>query len=161
MRSLFFLLLIVLSSTGYSQSSVTATATVTILKPISITKEADLNFAEIMVNETSGTVILSPDGSRTVSGGAAFPTQSTHTAKAASFKINGEAASYSISLPEEILLSNGTHTLLLNNLTHDSAGTLENGVEKVNVGATLHINGMQKPGTYYNAGDLRMTVQYQ
>ena len=161
MRTILFLLLIAISATGYSQASITATATVTILKPLSITKEADMNFAEVTSNESSGTVVLSPNSSRTVSGGASFPSQSTQTAQAASFKIKGEEAAYSITVPEEILLSDGSRTLRVDNFTHNSAGTLEEGTETVYVGATLHINGNQEPGTYENTSDFRVTVQYK
>lgn len=158
---LFLLLLISISITGYSQSSVTATATVTILKPISITKQADINFAEITPSERGGTVTLSPTGSRTISGGAAFPAQAIQAAQAASFKIQGENTAYSISLPEEIYLSDGIRGLRVDNFTHDSTGTLEGGASTVNIGATLHVNAMQEPGIYQNTADLRVTVQYK
>lgn len=161
MKTILFFLLAVISSTGYSQASVSATATVTVLRPLSITKEADLTFAEVAISDRSGTVVLSPDSSRTVSGGATIPIESGQVARAASFIINGEAAPYSISLPEEILLSDGIRTLRVNHLTHNGTGKLENGAETVQVGGTLHINGLQEPGTYYNAGDLRVTVQYK
>lgn len=161
MRILFFLLLISTTAAGYSQASATATASVTILKPISITKEADMNFAEIITSESAGTVTLFPSGSRTVSGGAAFPVQTTQTAQAASFKIQGENAAFSVSLPQEIYLSDGIRTLQVDNFTYDSTGILEDGIATVNIGATLHVNGMQEAGVYQNSGDMRITVQYE
>lgn len=146
---------------GYSQASATANATVTILKPIGITKEADLSFAEVSTSATGGTVILSPSGSRTISGGVAFPTHPTQSAQAASFNIHGEDGAYTITLPEEILLSDGTKSVRVNNFTHSSTGTLKNSSETVFVGGTLNVNGMQEPGTYRNSDDLIVTVQYK
>ena len=52
-----------------AQATATATATATIVTPISISKTADMSFGNIAVSATtSGTVILSPAGSRTTGG---------------------------------------------------------------------------------------------
>lgn len=161
MKTILFLLTICISATGFSQASVTATASVTILKTLSVTKEPDMNFAEVTVDETSGTVMCSSNSSRTTSGGASLSSQGTRTFPAASFKITGAEGAYSISVPEEIFLSNGSRTLRMNNFTHNSKGILEDGAETVLIGATLHFNGMQEPGTYKNSSDLRVTVQYR
>lgn len=161
MKAVFLLLILFISAMGFSQASATAIATVTILKPLSITKEADMNLAEITINKTSGSFVLSPDNSITFSERAALPVLVSHRAQAASFTIQGEVADYAINLPQEILLINGDHTLKVNDFTHNSTGTLEKGAATVQVRATLYVYENQKPCTYQNSGDFRITVQYK
>lgn len=154
------LLLMFTTAIGYSQASATATTSVTIVKPISITKAEDMDFAEIAVSETNGTVILAPDGSRTVTGGAAFPSRSNLSPQAASFSVKGESYAYTVSVPSEIILTDGNNQMTVNNFTHDSSGTISDGGETLNIGATLHVNGKQTPGNYQNISDLKVTVNY-
>lgn len=161
MRTILFLLLIVFPVSATSQSSVTATATVTVLKPLTFTKAADMNFTEVAVSKSGGTVILSPYSSRTASGEADILSQDTQTLQAASFKIKSEEATFSISVPEEILLSDGSRTLRVDNFSYNSTGILEDGGEILHIGATLHVNGMQEPGTYQNTKDFRVTIQHK
>lgn len=120
-----------------------------------------MNFGEVVISESHGTVILFPNGSRTAAGGASFPVQRTKIPTAATFIVIGEESDYSIYMPEEILLSDGTRSLKVDNFTHTGTGSLVNGKETVNIGATLHINGWQVPGTYQSNNGMRVTVQYK
>ena len=59
----------VLPALAQTSASVTATATVTIVEPFSITVVADLSFGGLEVETVPGTVILNRDGTRQATGG--------------------------------------------------------------------------------------------
>lgn len=160
MRIILFLLLISISASASAQASVKARATVTVLKSLGITKETDMNFAEINVKESDGSLILSPNSSARVSGGVTFSTQGL--GQAAKLTIVGDESIYSISLPEEILFNDGKSSLKINNFTHTGTGSLAKGAETVSIGATLHVNRKQEPGTFRPDKDMmRVIVQYK
>lgn len=160
MKQLLVLLSVLFSSSLLAQATATATTSVTIVKPISITKTQDLDFGEISVNDTGGALSLSPQGSRRLSGGVNVPKETSREPRAASFLVQGEATSFNIALPETILLSDGQYFIKVDEFNHDSAGRLEDGSQVVNVGATLHVEGRQQPGYYTNSTDLSVTVNY-
>ncbi|MHB9141405.1 MAG: DUF4402 domain-containing protein, partial [Paludibacter sp.] len=54
-------------------ASANATAAATIVTPIAITKTVDMNFGNVAVGASAGTVILAPAGTRTTSGGVTLP----------------------------------------------------------------------------------------
>src|SRR5437762_9349774 len=95
-------ILIAGSTASFAQASATASASATIITPISISKTVDMNFGNIAVSaSTSGTVVLSTAGSRTTggSGGVTLPS-TTGTVAAASFTVSGEPSlTYDITLP--------------------------------------------------------------
>ncbi|MEC3966257.1 DUF4402 domain-containing protein [Flagellimonas halotolerans] len=161
----FIMFAVVGSFSGlYAQESATATATATVVAPIAITKSADMNFGNVAVSaSTSGTVVLAPGGTRTVTGGATIPA-TTGTVNAAAFNITGEAGyTYSITLPSSITLNDGgVNTMTVDTFTStpSGTGTLTAGAETVNVGATLNLAAAQASGTYSNTSDLTVTVNY-
>ena len=54
------------STASFAQASATASASATIITPITITKTADMNFGNVAVQaSTGGTVIMNPAGVRT------------------------------------------------------------------------------------------------
>ena len=149
------------------QNSPTASAKVnaTIVIPIGITKIADMNFGNVAVSTTSGTLILDPGGTRSATGGITLPTV-TGTVTAASFQVTGEDSyAYTITLPTEaytITRISGSETMLINNFTSSpsGSGTLTAGVQTILVGATLIFDAEQPASQYKGETGFNVTVNY-
>lgn len=145
-----------------AQSTATATATATIVKPISIAKDADLNFGNIASNGTAGTVILGTDGARVAGDGVTIPAGSIATA--AKFIVSGEGTyTYDLTMPTAITISNSDSTpasMVVNGFTNSSTKTLSAGTESFFVGATLNLGVSQPAGIYTNPTGFNVTVNY-
>jgi len=153
-----------LSISSFAQVTATASTPANIITPIAITKDIDMNFGNIAVSPTlGGTVVLPTTGVRTKTGGVTLPVV-TGTVTAASFTVTGEGSStYSITLPTSaITLTGPSGTMTVDNFvsTPSSTGTLSSGTQEVKVGATLNVAAAQAAGTYTNASDLFVTVNY-
>jgi hypothetical protein len=162
----FFSLAIVMiafSATTFGQVSATATATATIVAPIAITKNVDMNFGNVAVNATPGTVVLAPDGSRTVTGGVTLPA-TAGTVSAASFAVTGTVGyTYTIAITgAPLTVTDGTNnmTVTLFTSTPTSPSTLVAGPNTLNVGATLNVAGSQVAGIYASPTPFTVTVNY-
>jgi hypothetical protein len=159
----FILLVIAVSS--FAQVTATASTSATIVTPIAISKTVDMDFGNVAVLGTSGgTVILTPAGTRTKTGGVTLPA-TTGTVSAASFTVTGATGyTYAITLPSsDITLSDGaTHTMTVGTFTSNPSGTgtLTGGTSTLTVGATLNVSAGQVAGAYTNAADLAVTVNY-
>lgn len=140
-----------------------AEATGNIVAAISITKDANLNFGNIVAGP-GGSVELTTAGSRNPTG----VTLAAGTVSAAKFIVTGEANStFSISLPTTITLALiGTPAITMSVGTFTKAavtgtlGTLNGITQEVLVGATLTVGADQARGIYQNLTDLKMTVNY-
>ena len=166
MKNLLVLAIIVLgfAATSFAQVTATASTTATIITPIAIEKDVDMNFGNIAVSPTlGGTVVLPTSGARTKTGGVTLPVV-TGTVSAASFTVTGEGNStYSITLPSSaITLTAPGGTMTVDNFvsTPSNTGTLSSGTQEVKVGATLNVSAAQAAGTYTNAAGLFVTVNY-
>lgn len=154
------------SAASYAQVSATATATSTIVTPLSITKTADMNFGNVAVNDDDGTVVLSPAGGRTPSGGVSLPS-TTGTVSAAAFTVSGQSGyTYGITLPSSnvtVTRQTGSETMIVNtfvsNPTVAAGGVLTGGTQTLYVGATLNVSGQQVAGTYASE-NFTITVIY-
>jgi hypothetical protein len=159
----FALLLIGFPANAFAQAIATASATVTIVTPIGITKAVDMVFGNIATTPTPGTVVLGTDGVRTPNGGVTLPA-STGTVTAASFAVTGSGSyTYTISLPSSpITLSGTTDGVTVGAFVSNPAptGKLSTGTQTVNVGATLNIPASTAADTYKNTSGLRVTVNY-
>ena len=152
---------------SYAQATASATATATIVTPISITKNIDMNFGNISVNSSGGTVILAPNGTRTNTGGVTLPII-TGTVTAAQFTVSGQGNyTYDITLPSSsVVLSSGANSMNANSFTcsiSTTAGSLSSGspgTQTFNVGATLTINANQAAGSYTTSTPFNVTVNY-
>lgn len=156
------ILAIAFATNANAQATATASSTALLVTPISIAKTTDMDFGTIAASATLGTVILDTANSRTISGGA-----SLHggTATAAVFTVTGEPnAGFAITIPTtDITLSDGAlHDLILNGLvTLGTSSTLAaGGTMAIKVGATLNLPANAVGGTYSNASDLFVTVNY-
>jgi hypothetical protein len=149
-----------------AQSSATASASATIVTPITITKNVDMNFGNAAVQaSTGGTVVLSPAGARLSTAGVTLPVLSG-TVSAADFTVNGQANyTYAITLPTSATIydAGNAHNMVVNTFTSSPAttGTLSaTGSQTLTVGATLNIGAGQASGTYTTATDFTVTVNY-
>lgn len=157
--------------TGFSAAAIaqnntaTATASATIITPITITKLTDMSFGNVVSNTTGGTIVLSPASARTQTG-IQLPA-TTGTVAAASFKVEGQAGyAYSVTLPTaayEITTGTGadeTEKMTLTDFISDTTGIITGGTQTLNVGATLNVVANQSAGTYTSATPINVTVNY-
>jgi len=145
--------------------SANATATGTIITPITITNAGDLNFGNVAVSASGGTVILTPAGSRTTTGGVTLPNFNIGTVTAAHFDVTGTAGyTYAITLPSTpTTVTSGSNSMLVNAFTSTptTTGALDgSGEQTIDVGATLNVNAAQAAGTYESATPFTVTVNY-
>jgi len=150
-----------------AQATATANASATIVTPISISKTTDLNFGNLAVDATGGTVILDPSASGTRSsagaGGVTFPANAG-IVSSATFVVTGQANfTYAINvLGSSIQITNGTSNMTVNNFTKSvTTGLLDNlGEQTVYVGADLVVAGSQEPGVYTSSSPFTVLVSY-
>lgn len=145
-----------------AQATATASTTAVLVTPISITKSIDMDFGTLAASATAGTVVLDTANTRTITGGA-----SLHggTPTAAVFNVTGEPnTGFDITIPTtDITLTDGSsNNLILNGLvTLGASSTLDaTGSKDIKVGATLNLPANAVAGTYTNASDLFVTVNY-
>ena len=159
---------LVFATTANAQATASASSTATIVTPISITKNVDMNFGNIAVQAgTGGTVALAASAAATrVTGGAGGVTLPvvTGTVTAAQFTVNGTANYlYHITLPADntITLVNGGNLMHADLFNNSVAGTLDNtGTQSFYVGATLTVAAAQASGVYTTATPFNVTVNY-
>ncbi len=160
------IILIAFTLSAHAQASETATATATIVTPINIANATDMNFGNIAVIATGGTVILTPAGTRSITGDVTLPAV-TGTVTAATFDVTGQANfTYSITLPaspaEDVTITNGTDNMTVSTFTSTPSGigTLDGtGAQTLSVGATLNVVGGESSGVY-TGGPFTVTVNY-
>lgn len=153
------------TSATFAQSTATnatATASATLLTPLSITKDIDLNFGNIASSNEAGTAVLTTAGVISRTGGVAI--LDGVTPAAAKFTVVGASSeTYSMDAPASIKLKSGSTELNLS-LVYDKAATgnvLTGGSSVILVGGTLSIPANTVAGTYTNTTDLKITVNYE
>jgi spore coat protein U-like protein len=162
------LALAISAATGAMAATINATSSSTVVTPISITKAADLAFGSFASGSSSGTVTISPDGSRTLGGGALGVGTQSGTTTAAQFTVTGQSGfTYSISVSGTALTSGSDNMAFtpISALTASaittgtvSSGTLTGGTQSIYVGGSLTVAANQAPGTY--SGTVTATVDY-
>ena len=155
------------STASFAQATATASASATIITPITISKTVDMNFGNVAVSATiAGTAILAPAGTRTTGGAGGVTLPATNgTVAAASFTVSGQASyTYAITLPSTCTISDGaSHNMTVNAFTSSpsATGTLSvSGSQTLTVGATLNVSAAQASGSYTNASGVPVTVNY-
>ncbi len=153
------------ASASTAQSTATATATATIIAPITLTKAVDMNFGNIAVGATGGTVLLPALAVpvRVAGGGVTLPA-TAGTVTAAHFTVAGSlVATFAITLPSTVTLTrtSGTETMTAGSFTSTPSGTgaLVAGAADIYVGATLTVGASQVAGTYISPS-FNVTVNY-
>ncbi len=159
-------LLLTVSALSFAQPNVsaTATATGTIIAPIAIAKNVDMNFGNIVAGAAIGTVVLVPAGTRSATGGAFLPSTLPGTVTAASFTVTGSTTyTYAITLPAAATtVTSGANTMTVDTWTSTPTvtGILTGGTQTLTVGGTLHVGASQAAGTYLSATPFTVTVAY-
>jgi spore coat protein U-like protein len=154
------------AGSAMAANNATATSTSTVIAPISITKSADLSFGSFAAGASLGTVTLSPNGTRAVTGGAVA---AGGTVTAAKFDVTGDVSKgYTITLGGTSVLTSGTDTMGFTTISDLSAsaittgnvtaGTLTGGPQSIYVGGVLNVAINQPAGTY--TGTVIATVNY-
>ena len=158
--------LLLISCKVSAQATATAGANATIITPITIVKNVEMNIGNVAVSaSTAGTVVLSPGGARTTGGAGGVTLPSTSgTVSGADFTVSGQASyAFAITLPSLATISNGSNTMMMTSFTSSPAltGALSSsGLQDLRVGATLNVVAGQPAGTYTNATAVPVTVNY-
>lgn len=158
---------IVASTNLNAQTVASASATATIVSPITIVKDVDMNFGNVAVSSLAGGIVtLDPSvaGTRTPNGGGGTSLPAvTGTVSAAQFTVSGQANfTYDISLPVSATLSNAGNNMIADNFTSSvPTGTLDaSGIETFYVGADLNVNAAQPAGVYTTSSPFFVIVNY-
>lgn len=164
-RFLLILSVVIGYSAGLSaqQATATASAMVTIVTPISISKVKDLNFGKLAVASGQGTIVLSPTTKNRKSTGGVELVEGSNVSFATFNVSGGIGATFSISLPNEpVVISNGSNLMTINEFTSTptASTTLVDGTKNILVGATLHVSGNQTLGNYHSESPFPVTVNY-
>jgi hypothetical protein len=157
------LLLVGVAASSFAQVSATANASAIIVTPIAISRTAHMDFGNVAVSASGGTVVLAPAGGRSTTGGVTLPA-TTGSPAAAAFHITGASGyTYAITLPAAVTtISSGANDMTVDTWTStpNATGTLTGGADDVTVGATLHVSANQAAGIYTSATPFTVTVNY-
>ena len=161
-KVVFILLSLLLSAQVFAQASSSATieSRATVIDPIKIDKTVDLDFGYVISGYTSGSVILSPDGTRLAQGVQLSNSVPGNVAPAEAVVTHGNN-NYSIVLPESFTLyhqENPNQGLLIDNFTVAPLAGDESDV--LRIGATLNLGANQSAGYYTNSTGFNVTVSY-
>ena len=144
-----------MAATSANAATATATARANILRQLTVTRTADLDFGTIVTGAAAATVAVSSGGARTCGAGLTC----TGTVSAANFNVVGTVGSVvTTSVGGTVTLTSGG-----NNMTATLAGsgatiTLD-GTDDYAVGGTLSVGANQADGVY--TGTFTATVNYQ
>lgn len=154
-------------SFGQDTDNATASAGANIIRPLTITKESDLHFGDL-VPSTEGSVIVKMEQDGTISSAAQYYL-STVTRTAASFTITGQPLhSYNINADATVTLAGqdaaaGSTMVLTFDPSLDIDGTSltmpETGTQNLSLGGSLALAKNQQAGTY--TVDFNVTVAYE
>jgi hypothetical protein len=155
---------------SYGQVTAQATATATIVTPITITTTSNMSFGNVIQTApaSTSTVVLAPAGTATYTNAStSVIPAATATISAAVYNVTGTpAATYSITIPGAPITLNGpSGTMTVDNFTSTptvaAGGVLSSpgGTQVLRVGAQLNISANQAAGTYTSA-NFPVTVNY-
>jgi Domain of unknown function (DUF4402) len=129
-----------------------------IVTPISIAWVSDMNFGDVVAG--AGTVVLTPAGGRSVTGGTNLG--NPLGVSAATFTVSGQANStYSIGFPPAATIASGANTMNVGTFTSTPTPTgllSAGGTQTLNLGATLTVAAAQATGSY--TGNFNVSVNY-
>jgi hypothetical protein len=166
-RVVFLFFLVISSSVKmYAQASVTAQVFAEVIPALTANEVSQLNFGRFSPETQGGSVLVTPEGSRTASGTVEL---SGGTHNAASFYITGEGgATFSIILPTiPAMLTNtsSSKTMTVSNWVSippqgSGTGLLSGGSQEVKVGATLFVGSMDQNPVGIYTGTYAITFGY-
>lgn len=139
-----------------------ATVNVKVNRFLSVTNTSAMNFGEVSINSLAGAVIMKSDGTREYEGGVLLNSKDSYSP--AKFIIEGaHNADYTISFPEEIVMTDGNgNSLIVDQIQSeifDAGENDSNGLKELVVGARLNLEAFQATGDY--SGNLLVEVEYQ
>ena len=157
------------TANSYGQAdTATASSSIHIVTPISISKEVDLNFGNVIPGITGGSAAVpavSGTPTRAFLGDAYTPNGHDGTVTAAQFDVTGEVDyAYTIALPgdADVVMLNGANeievTTFTCSITPLSGGVLTAGAQTFYVGAKALIDQGQVAGNY--TADFDVSVVY-
>jgi spore coat protein U-like protein len=158
-----------LGGSASAANNASATATATVVTPISITKATDLAFGSIYPGATTGTVDVNTNGIRTVTGGV-LTAATGATPTAAKFDVAGQAsATYTIAYASAVTLTGPGAPMALTQIsdltgaggatTLAAAGALSaGGTQSIYIGGSLAVGANQVAGAY--TANITATVVY-
>ena len=148
-----------------NSSTMSGSAQAAILTPLVIVAENTLSFGQLTRPTAAGTVVLSPSGTITATGGVLTSTAIAQTTPRGpgTFLLVGEAGRlFTIDLPTVAILRQGTRNMRLSAFRSNWApGDVFSATRTymLSVGATLNVGTNQTIGTY--TGTYAVTVTYQ
>jgi hypothetical protein len=157
------------AGSAMAANTATATATSVVVTPISVTKSADLSFGNIAGGASTGTVTVTPGGTRSFTGGAIA---AGGTSTAAKFDVTGSGAlTYAIDMTgtaATLTANGGADSMTFAAISDTSAsaktsgtvatGALTAGAQSIFVGGSLSVGINQNAGTY--TGSINVAVNY-
>jgi hypothetical protein len=148
------------SAMAQNSANASATATATIITPITLNNTAALQFGNVVASTAAGTIVVSPAGVRSATLGATGI--SGLPISAAAFTVGGGAdRTFTITLPASTTITDGTNNMTVDTFTSSlgASSTLNgSGTAPLTVGATLNVNASQPAGEY--TGTFLVTVAY-
>jgi Mat/Ecp fimbriae major subunit len=143
------------SASAANAATASATAKANILKQITVTKTADLDYATIVTGAAASTVQITPAGVKTCGAGLTC----TGTVSAAAFTVVGTVGAIAnVTVPASVSLTSGANSMT--STLVGSATTLTLAASNtLTVGGTLSVGGGQADGVY--SGTFTVTVDYQ
>ena len=142
-------------------ATATADATARVTTAMSVRTINGLFFGDLSSGPEAGTLELSPNGTRTTTGGVTV--NRAVAGSPATFDVQGDPNStYSITFPAAVIMDNGSpNTMVVDKFTSspESSGYIDgSGQQILYVGGTLNVNSNQAFGTY--TGELNVIVDY-
>jgi hypothetical protein len=156
-----------MAAPAFAQTTASATGSTTIIRPLTVSKTADLGFGKVIRGATDSTVVLnSGTGAVTISAGDAVAVAGSGAARA-TYTISGEGGQVVTINYGALAMSNGTDTLTAT-VTGDlgASTTLSGAIGDASAGtATLRVGGsFPLPSTTSSGlytGSFDVTVAYQ
>jgi Mat/Ecp fimbriae major subunit len=143
------------TATTAEAATATATAKAKILRQVTVTKTADLDYG-IIVSGPASTVAVSTAGARTCGVGLVC----SGTTTAAAFTIGGTTGSVvTISVPATVTLTAGANTMTSTLVSSAATATMVANAGAFTVGGILTVGLNQADGDY--TGSFNATVDYQ
>ncbi|GEM_PF-1175626 len=168
-RTILFGMPLVMAGQAYAQASAQADAdaSVTIIQPLTLSNEADLNFGRIVKGNGEGTVTISSSTDTVSVDGGGWTSAAGITTSRAAFLAEGEDdATISITVPASVTLDlDGGDDELEVELTANSttatlgSGPNDDGEYRIRVGGSFEVDEDTAVGAY--TGSFEVTVAYQ
>ncbi len=140
---------------GERAEAITGNASAQIAIPVTIAETTPLDHGTVTASGSTGTVVISTAGARSVTGGVAelggSPTQGV-------FTVTGEANNAFTTTMDPTSSLTGPGTAMVATLSNDAPANLTAGSATINVASDLAVAASQVAGAY--AGTFSITVNY-